>query len=134
MWTTPFYLTLGLLTLYILEDYVSKRKLKNFYYLFIFIFLLSPSFYLYVSISKDNKRTDYPGNAIAKEIEARFGKNIKKVSGDEWHAGNLSYHLQSRPVWVGYKKDFNNAVCFSDFPPKDFSIGIPKKTEVCLEK
>ena len=102
--------------------------------MFVFIFLLSPSFYLYVSFSKDNKRTDYPGNAIAKEIEARFGKNIKKVSGDEWHAGNLSYHLQSRPTWVGYKKDFNNAVCFSEFPPKDFSIGMPKKTEVCLEK
>ena len=134
MWTTPFYLTLGLLTLYILEDFISKKKLKNFYYLFVFIFLLSPSFYLYVSFSKDNKRTDYPGNAIAKEIEARFGKNIKKVSGDEWHAGNLSYHLQSRPTWVGYKKDFNNAVCFSEFPPKDFSTGMPKKTEVCLEK
>lgn len=134
MWTTPFYLTLGLLTLYIFEDYINKKKLKNFYYLFIFIFLLSPSSYLYVSISKDNKRTDYPGNAIAKEIEARFGKNIKKVSGDEWHAGNLSYHLQSRPAWVGYKQDFNSGVCFSEFPPNDFSIGIPKKAEVCLEK
>ena len=21
--------------------------------------------------------------------------------GDEWHAGNLSYHLKSRPIWGG---------------------------------
>ena len=30
MWTTPFYLTLGLLTLYILQDFINKKKLKNF--------------------------------------------------------------------------------------------------------
>jgi len=22
-------------------------------------------------------------------------------AGDEWNAGNLSYHLKSRPVWEG---------------------------------
>ena len=26
---------------------------------------------------------------------------INVVLGDEWHAGNLSYHLNSRPVWEG---------------------------------
>ena len=26
---------------------------------------------------------------------------INIVLGDEWAAGNLSYHLKSRPVWAG---------------------------------
>ena len=26
-------------------------------------------------------------------------KEIGVVGGDEWHAGNLSYHLKSRPKW-----------------------------------
>ena len=25
---------------------------------------------------------------------------IKIVVGDEWYAGNLSYHLNSRPKWI----------------------------------
>ena len=29
---------------------------------------------------------------------------INVVLGDEWHAGNLSYHLKSRPVWEGHYK------------------------------
>ena len=28
-----------------------------------------------------------------------FGNEIKIVIGDEWYAGNLSYHLSSRPTW-----------------------------------
>jgi hypothetical protein len=24
------------------------------------------------------------------------------VLGDEWNAGNLSYHLKSRPIWQGF--------------------------------
>ena len=27
---------------------------------------------------------------------------INVVLGDEWNAGNLSYHLKSRPVWEGF--------------------------------
>ena len=29
-----------------------------------------------------------------------FVNEIKIVVGDEWSAGNLSYHLSSRPVWI----------------------------------
>ena len=54
-------------------------------------------------MSKDNKRTDYPGKEIAELVERRWGKNfvneIKYVVGDEWHAGNLSYHISTRPIW-----------------------------------
>ena len=28
-------------------------------------------------------------------------KEINVVFGDEWAAGNLSYHLKSRPTWEG---------------------------------
>ena len=30
-----------------------------------------------------------------------FDSEINVVLGDEWNAGNLSYHLKSRPVWEG---------------------------------
>ena len=73
---------------------------------FLFLFFVSPSIYLYVSLSKDNKRTDYPGKEIAELVQSRWNKNFRNniaiVVGDEWLAGNLSYHLQSRPKW------FNN--------------------------
>ena len=40
---------------------------------------------------------------IADLVERRWNKNfyneIMYVVGDEWHAGNLSYHLSSRPIW-----------------------------------
>ena len=36
--------------------------------------------------------------------------------GDEWKAGNLSYHLKSRPKWEGFiDDDINNAdLCIDD--------------------
>mgnify|MGYP005631581775 CR=1 FL=1 len=36
---------------------------------------------------------------VQKEWDDNFIDEIKIVIGDEWLAGNLSYHLQSRPVW-----------------------------------
>ena len=58
----------------------------------------------YVSISETNKRTDYPGKEIARLVQNKWDKNfrneIKIVIGDEWSAGNLSYHLNSRPIWM----------------------------------
>ena len=72
---------------------------------FIFYFFLSPVLYGYISISKDNKRTDYPGKEIAIKTQyawdQQFESSINVVLGNEWSAGNLSYHLKSRPVWEG---------------------------------
>ena len=34
-----------------------------------------------------------------------FVNEIKIVIGDEWYAGNLSYHLTSRPVWMNELKN-----------------------------
>ena len=76
---------------------------------FLFVFILSPVAYFYVSISKDNKRTDYPGKEIAQLVQYRWNKNfINKIAivvGDEWSAGNLSYHLKSRPIWMNNLKN-----------------------------
>ena len=69
-----------------------------------FLFILSPATYLYISVSKTDKRTDYPGKEIANLVQNRWDRNfkneIKVVIGDEWFAGNLSYHLTSRPKWM----------------------------------
>jgi len=106
MWMTPFYLFIGLFFTYNFKSSINLNLFKRFIFCFLFLFLFSPAAYLYISISKDNKRTDYPGKEIAQLVENRWNKNFRNnisiVVGDEWVAGNLSYHLQSRPKW------FNN--------------------------
>ena len=103
MWMTPYYLFFGTLFVYLLKSKINTKKLNAFIYSFVFFFLLSPALYAYISISKDNKRTDYFGNDIADLVERRWDKNfsneIMYVVGDEWYAGNLSYHLSDRPKW-----------------------------------
>jgi len=105
MWMTPFYLFIGTLAVYLLQAQINTKKLKYFLIGFIFLFFLSPALYAYISISKDNKRTDYLGKEIALKIQyawdQQFDTKINVVLGNEWTAGNLSYHLKSRPVWEG---------------------------------
>ncbi len=105
MWMTPFYLFFGTLFVYMLQTQINIKKLKPFVIGFVFFFFLSPVLYAYVSISKDDKRTDYPGNEIAIKTQyawdQQFDSKINVVLGNEWNAGNLSYHLKSRPVWEG---------------------------------
>ncbi|WP_435095902.1 glycosyltransferase family 39 protein [Candidatus Pelagibacter bacterium nBUS_27] len=105
MWMTPFYLFFGTLFVYLFQAQINFKKLKPFMVGFIFLFFLSPIFYAYVSLSKEDKRTDYPGKGIALKTQyawdQQFNTKINVVYGNEWNAGNLSYHLQSRPVWEG---------------------------------
>ena len=106
MWMTPFYLFFGTLFVYLFQAQINLKKLKSFMLGFIFLFFLSPMLYAYVSISKDDKRTDYPGKEIAIKTQyawdQQFNSKINVVYGNEWNAGNLSYHLKSRPVWDGF--------------------------------
>ena len=106
MWMTPFYLFFGTLFVYLFQAQINLKKLKPFMIGIIFFFFLSPALYAYISISKDDKRTDYPGKEIAIKTQyawdQQFDSNINVVLGDEWNAGNLSYHLKSRPVWEGF--------------------------------
>ena len=103
MWMTPFYLFLGVLLIQFFQNMLNKNKLKRFFLVFILFFILSPVSYLIISYSNEFKRTDYPGREISNLVQRRWDKNftnnISIVVGDEWYAGNLSYHLRTRPVW-----------------------------------
>ena len=106
MWMTPFYLFIGVLIIYVFQMEINLKKLNGFLSAFLFIFIFSPFFYAYVSATQKNKRTDYLGKEIAQKIQLEWNKNfnepINVVLGNEWNAGNLSYHLNSRPVWKGF--------------------------------
>ena len=124
MWMTPFYLFIGLLVIYHFKNYINYKKINNFIIAFIFLFLFSPFVYAYVSISNDNKRTDYPGKEIANKVQTEWDQNfdqpIEFVIGDEWKAGNLSYHLKSRPKWEGFLENnkldaAKEYICIDDF-------------------
>ncbi|MDA9744207.1 glycosyltransferase family 39 protein [Candidatus Pelagibacter sp.] len=105
MWMTPFYLFFGTLLVYIFQMYIVKQNYKSFIISFLILFLLSPITYAYISITENDKRTDYPGKQIADKVQLRWNKEFKEpinvVLGNEWNAGNLSYHLKTRPVWDG---------------------------------
>ena len=105
MWMTPFYVFFGTLLVYIFQKYIVKQNYKGFMVSFLIFFLLSPITYAYVSITKTDKRTDYQGKQIAEKVQRKwdneFKEQINVVLGNEWSAGNLSYHLKTRPVWEG---------------------------------
>ena len=123
MWMTPFYLYFGVLFIYLLKSQINIKKTNSFLSGFLFLFFLSPIIYSYVSISKTDKRTDYPGKEIASKVQLIWSKDfngeIQFVTGDEWKAGNLSYHLKSRPVWEGSTnseilKNASQFICVED--------------------
>ena len=105
MWMTPFYLFFGVFIIYIFQAQINLKKLNGFISIFLILFIFSPFAYAYISITETDKRTDYLGKEIAIKTEYLWKQNytlpINVVLGDEWHAGNLSYHLNSRPVWEG---------------------------------
>ena len=112
MWMTPFYLFIGVFFIYLFKEKIHYKKINLFLSLFITFFILSPFVYSFVSISQDNKRTDYPGKEIAYLVQKKWDKNfsneISIIVGDEWSGGNLSYHLSSRPKWFNKLKDVKN--------------------------
>ena len=123
MWMTPFYLYFGILFIYILKSQINVKRINSFLSGFLFLFFLSPIIYSYVSISQTDKRTDYPGKEIASKVQLIWSKDfngeIQFVTGDEWKAGNLSYHLKSRPVWEGSTnseilKNASQFICVED--------------------
>ena len=106
MWMTPFYLFFGVLVIYIFQSQINLNKLKGFTTIFIILFIFSPFAYSYVSIIKTDKRTNYQGREEAKKAKTFYDDQnevvgeIGFVKGNEWIAGNLSYHLEERPKWI----------------------------------
>ena len=114
MWMTPFYLFIGVLVVYLFKKKIIIKKLKYFISIFLMLFIFSPAVYFYISIVKTDKRTDYPGKEISYIVQSKWDDNfinkIGVVGGDEWHGGNLSYHLKDRPTWDNIfenKKEFS---------------------------
>ena len=123
MWMTPFYLFFGVLFVYIFKSQINLKKINSFLYVFLFLFFLSPILYTFESIINKDKRTDYPGKDIAAKVQITWDQNfveeIEFVTGNEWKAGNLSYHLKSRPKWEGFTNNeiLNNSskfICIDD--------------------
>jgi hypothetical protein len=119
MWMTPFYLFFGVLIIYIFQSQINLSKLKSFTLVFLILFIFSPFAYAYISITQTDKRTDYSGKEHAIEVQKRWDKKFKSkinvVLGNEWLAGNLSYHLKSRPRWEGNIEDYlltGDKMCF----------------------
>ncbi len=106
MWMTPFYLFFGVFVIYIFQSQINSNKLKGFVSVFIILFIFSPFAYAYVSITKTDKRTDYSGKEEAKKAKEFYDEQVQVtgdlsfVKGNEWLAGNISYHLDERPKWI----------------------------------
>jgi len=104
MWMTPFYLFFGVLVIYIFQSQINLDKLKGFTATFLILFFFSPFAYAYVSITQTDKRTDYNGKEIAEGLQKYLDTNgIGSgfvIRGNEWIAGNLCYHLKSRPKCI----------------------------------
>jgi len=111
MWMTPFYLFFGTMIIYVLNNQINMKKIKKFLIGLVVLFLLSPISYAYISLTETDKRTDYPGKSIANKVQKKwdqeFNSSINVVLGNEWVAGNLSYHLKSRPKWIGFVNNEN---------------------------
>ena len=105
MWMTPFYLFFGVLVVYIFQAQINLKKLNGFIFALFIFFIFSPFAYAYISVTEKDKRTDYPGKEISMKVQNEWNKNydipINVVLGNEWNAGNLSYHLETRPTWEG---------------------------------
>ena len=123
MWMTPFYLFFGVLAIYLFQSKINLNNLKKFTSVFLFLFILSPFIYSYISITQTDKRTDYPGKQIAQKVQKQWDENfaepINVVLGNEWNAGNLSYHLKSRPIWEGKITEdklnsYNKFICIDE--------------------
>ena len=100
MWMMPFYSLIGIFFIYLYENHINLKKLKNFKILLIIFLIISPTLYSLRSIYFDS-RTSYEGKIIASEIEKEWKTiskvNISNVGFSEWYAGNLSYQLHNRP-------------------------------------
>jgi len=106
MWMTTFYLFVSIFFLYLFKANINLQKYKKFLILFLFFFIATPIGYGIDSYIQKDKRTDYPGKAIAAKVQIEWNKNfsnkIKTIVGKGWvyggwHGGNLSYHLEGRP-------------------------------------
>lgn len=112
MWMIPFYSLIGIFFIFLYQNHLNFKKLKNFHILLILFLIVSPTLYSLRSIYLDS-RTGYEGKKIALQIEKEWktisADNISNVGFSEWYAGNLSYQLSNRPkVFLEENNNFYN--------------------------
>ena len=114
MWMTPFYLFFGVLTIYVFQSQINFNKLKRFITTFLILFIFSSFAYAYISITETDKKTDYPGKEKAKIVQKwwdnQYEGKVIRVIGNEWEAGNLSYHLRDRPEWTNEFEEYSDFI------------------------
>lgn len=139
VWMIPFYSTLGIFFTYVLFKGINITKLKFFKMIIIFFLILSPVAYSIRSINFDS-RTGYEGERISKTVLEEWKKytsnSIENVGFSEWYAGNLSYHLNSRPkVFLKETEDFykSNSVIIDKNPIEYCKKNINNKKIVYLK-
>ncbi len=100
MWMIPFYSLIGIFFIFLYQNHLNFKKLKNFHILLILFLIVSPTLYSLRSIYLDS-RTGYEGKKVALQIEKEWKtiskEDISNVGFSEWYAGNLSYQLSNRP-------------------------------------
>ena len=142
MWMTPFYLFFGTLFVYLFQAQINIKKLKPFMIGFIFFFFLSALHFMLMSqYQKKTKELIIPVKKLQIKTQyawdQQFNSKINVVYGNEWNAGNLSYHLKSSDlVWDGFVerekldqlKDYmclDNVLCWIKIVMKKYVILIP---------
>ena len=141
MWMTPFYLFFGILVIYIFQSQISNKKFNYFFSTFLFLFILSPFTYAYISNTQHDKRTDYEGAYYADLVEDYLKDNklgrVLLVEGNEWEGGNLCYHLNSRPkcnIFPGSNKTLLFIRINDNYIALDFSFIIQEQLEKRITK
>jgi len=139
VWMIPFYTTLGIFFTYVLLRSINITKLKFFKMIIIFFLILSPINYSIKSKNFDS-RTGYEGDKISKTVLEEWKKytsnSIENVGFSEWYAGNLSYHLNSRPkVFLKETEDFykSNSVIIDKNPIEYCKKNINNKKIIYLK-
>ena len=141
MWITPFYLFFGVLVIYIYQSKISNKKFNYFFTTFLFLFILSPFTYAYISNTQHDKRTDYEGAYFADLVEEYLKDNklgrVSIVKGNEWEGGNLCYHLKSRPectIFPGSNKTLLLIPKTDNYISLEFSSIIEEQLEKRIKK
>ena len=55
-----------------------------------------------LSVARNPSKRKQIAEKVQFEWDQNFDEPIEFVIGNEWNAGNLSYHLKSRPKWEGF--------------------------------
>ena len=85
---------------------IILKKIKLLYFYFFFS-LFSPRILFVKFKFKKDQRIDYPAKEISNMVQDKWKRILimilSIVIGQAWWAGNLSYHLDSRPKFIrGY--------------------------------